>query len=682
MAVKQTECLVDVRRARKYAINTDVINRLDRIDPMKISQTKIIPSDRIKCVHRYNNYIVCGLFTGSLLFVSDNQVKKRITIGDTAIRALASTTNLLVGTDGGEIVVLDPSLRRIRNIKMHNDFIRKIRAYKEYIFTCSDDFTIKKMKDEEIHVLKGHEHFVMDIRVVDDDRILSCSLDATLKLWNYRTNILLMTFKGHTKGINAIDVYKDTFYSVGDDYCLRIWNNNVCRIKEGVSDKNIDHVSVNDDLIVTGAEDGYYKIYKRCGEQLEHSLFIGSRIWDSLIEDNAFYIASDSGLLIYEREDAKVDCYLVDRGLLSITNRVVFLNGKEIGRIAFDVENVTYSSKLMCLQKKNGFHVYSYLGFREKMKGDGRAVVNDDGIFVFEDNAMKVYVDFEQTSRFGVPYDNFRVCDRYIINYGNSGFVIYDFAGVEVSRCAVDVENIFVIAKKIVVSTNCIQMCSIDSTRDMAKKVAMEKIVDTPIERGYVYDNVLYFVSRDKLYYMLDNGFYSMIMYVNDRFLGIQNNNLAFYDKKMVLKPIDPIIAWQCESNKTSLLEGREKECVDYLLKQKEFDLALSLSDAKFPIYLQMNRFKDAFLAAKNRAEYETLGKLLMKKCKFAKAARAFKASGNAEMLFICDFLGKRKFMNENKNDIFMKSVYLRDKNGLKKFLAGTEYERALEKYY
>ncbi|ELQ74025.1 Vesicle coat complex COPI, beta' subunit [Trachipleistophora hominis] len=113
---------------------------------MKISQIKVIPSDRVKCIHKYSNYIVCGLFTGTLLFTADNTVKKQIKICNSAIRALASTTNLLVGTDDGEIVVLDPSLRRIKSIKAHNDFIRKIRTSKEYIFTCSDDFTIKRSK--------------------------------------------------------------------------------------------------------------------------------------------------------------------------------------------------------------------------------------------------------------------------------------------------------------------------------------------------------------------------------------------------------------------------------------------------------------------------------------------------------------------------------------------------------
>ncbi|ELA46227.1 hypothetical protein VCUG_02273 [Vavraia culicis subsp. floridensis] len=649
---------------------------------MKISQSKIIPSDRVKCIHKYSNYIVCGLFTGTLLFTADNIVKKQIKICNSAIRTLASTTNLLVGTDDGEIVVLDPSLRRIKSMKIHNDFIRKIRTSKEYIFTCSDDFTIKKIKDDDISVLKGHEHFVMDIQVIDDERLLSCSLDTTLKLWNYKTNVLLMTFKGHTRGVNAISVYKNTFYSVGDDYCMRIWNNNVCRVKEGISDKNIDHIKVTEELIVTGSEDGYYKIYKRQGEQLEHSVFVGSRVWDSWIEDDAFYVATDSGLLVYDRQDAKINRYLVDRGLLHVKNGSVFLNDKEIGKINFEVECLTYNNKLMCMQMKDGFAVFSYLGFREKMRDSGKAQVLNDRLVVLKDDVMEIYSDLEKATQFKVLYNSYKLYDEFIVNYMSTAFVAYDYSGEVVVKGAANIQDIFIIGNKIVISKEHTDMVDIDDAKRCSDGLSLCKIMDMSVEHGCVYQNVLYFMSNNKLYYLLENGFFSMITCVNTCFLGIQNGNFCFFDKKLVTKPIDEIIAWQCDKNKSKALVGREKECLSYLLKQKEYELALRLFDCNFEIYLQMNKLEDAFKVAKTSTEYKMLGSLFMRQGKFSKATEAFRLGEDDGMLFLCDFLGKRKFMKSGNDDLFIKCMYLRDKEGMKKFLTGSEFEGAFKKYY
>lgn len=649
---------------------------------MKISQQKIIPSDRIKCIHRYNNYIVCGLYTGTLLFIADNMIKKQVKICSSAIRALASTTNLLAGTDDGEIVVLDPSLRRVKSIKVHYDFVRKVRTSKEYIFTCSDDFLIKKIKDDDITVLKGHEHFVMDIQVVDDERLLSCSLDTTLKLWNYKTDVLLMTFKGHTKGINSISVFKNTFYSVGDDFCLRIWNNNACRIKESISSRNIDHVKVTDDLIVTGAEDGYYKIFKRQGEQLEHSVYVGSCIWDSLVEDDAFFVASDSGLLIYGREDAKINRYVVDRGLLTIKGGTAFINEKEVGKIGFEIESVTYNAKAMCLQHKNGHVVYSYLGFRQKMAGDGLAKMCGDKLVVLKNGVATVFSDFERVASFEVPYGNFKVTEKFLVNYESSGFVIYDFTGQVVSKGFVAIKDIFVIGAKIVISNENIGMIGIEDAHKCTGKLVLENAVERTIQRGYVHNDALFFLCNNKIFYLLENGFLSLLICVKNEFLGIQNGSFYFYDKKLTTKEIDPIVGWQCQKNKKDVLAGREKECLGYLLKQKEYDLALKLFDSKFEIYLEMNKLNDAFKVAKNKTEYKILGNLFMKHSRYSRAADAFKLAEDAEMLFICDFLGKRKYMNDGKNDLFLKCLFLRDKPGLRKFLAGSEFEKAFEEFF
>lgn len=588
---------------------------------------------------------------------------------------------MLVGTDDGDIIFYDSSLRRTRSIHVHNDFIRKIRTSHEYIFTCSDDSTIKKIKNDEITILRGHEHFVMDIRVIDDERLLSCSLDMTLKLWNYKTDLVLMTFSGHKKGINAIDVYQNVFYSAGDDQCIRIWQGSTSRVIEKVSEKNIDHLRIGNGLIYTGSEDGYLKIFNLNDESVENSIFVGSRVWDSLSDNNQLYVATDSGLSIYEVEGSQKQAFLTERGLLIKKDSNLYLNDKEIGKITQKFEKISSNSKLLCLQYTDEFAIYSYLGFREKLKDKGQAQLHSNILAVLKNGVMEIYDDLEKIRQFTVRFNYFKLFNKYVVNYFEEGFILYNFDGKEILKENIAIDDIFLFGNKlIVISTqkrDLSQIIIID-----IKNGKQEKVAEMNVKQAHVHDDVFYFMSDSKLFYLLPNMYFSSLLNISEDFLGIFDKNLCFFNEKIIVKEIDSIIEWQKNEKKNTILPGREKECLHYLINQNENDLAIELFDCKFEIFLEMNRLDDAFQHAKDSNDYKILGNLYLKKGKYTKAARAFHIAKDAEMTFICDFLGKGKYMQIDDNDSFAKCLFLKNNDGLKKYFEKTEFENVYNAYH
>lgn len=71
--------------------------------------------------------------------------------------------------------------------------------------------------------------FVSSLAAVDEDRILSGSLDSVLRLWDLQTGQCIRTFQGHIKAINCVCIFTDSkgvlrVVSGGDDKTIRIWD--------------------------------------------------------------------------------------------------------------------------------------------------------------------------------------------------------------------------------------------------------------------------------------------------------------------------------------------------------------------------------------------------------------------------------------------------------------------------
>ena len=75
-----------------------------------------------------------------------------------------------------------------------------------------------------VAVMEGHTHLVWGASLVDG-RVLSWSMDDTLRLWDGQTGALLVVIKGHTDWVSGAQVLPDgRLLSWSNDHTLRLWD--------------------------------------------------------------------------------------------------------------------------------------------------------------------------------------------------------------------------------------------------------------------------------------------------------------------------------------------------------------------------------------------------------------------------------------------------------------------------
>lgn len=117
------------------------------------------------------------------------------------------------------------------------------------------------------NVFTGHSEAVLCMIQLNDGRIASCSIDKTIKIWNYKKKsekpeVILI---GHTAAIFCILQLKDgRLLSSSGDKTLRFWD-----LSKGICEQVLEipkevecMIQLKDGNLVTGGYDGKIRIYK------------------------------------------------------------------------------------------------------------------------------------------------------------------------------------------------------------------------------------------------------------------------------------------------------------------------------------------------------------------------------------------------------------------------------------
>ncbi len=93
--------------------------------------------------------------------------------------------------------------------------------------------------------------------------LLTCSLDATIKLWDIKTATCLRTMYGHVEGV--WDIAADTFRIVsgGHDKLIKIWDiaSGKCMFTMGGHNEAVLSVEISDSCVASGSDDGTVRLY-------------------------------------------------------------------------------------------------------------------------------------------------------------------------------------------------------------------------------------------------------------------------------------------------------------------------------------------------------------------------------------------------------------------------------------
>eukprot|EP00747_Dinoflagellata_sp_TGD_P033241 gnl/TRDRNA2_/TRDRNA2_136489_c0_seq1.p1 gnl/TRDRNA2_/TRDRNA2_136489_c0~~gnl/TRDRNA2_/TRDRNA2_136489_c0_seq1.p1 ORF type:complete len:595 (-),score=107.05 gnl/TRDRNA2_/TRDRNA2_136489_c0_seq1:44-1828(-) len=113
--------------------------------------------------------------------------------------------------------------------------------------------------------LEGHEGSVLGITALGTDRVVSCSLDATLKMWHVPTGELLGTFVGHQSSVLAVAVIDgDRIISGSEGGSIKVWNSSSFQCLatlEGHTAAVCSVAAVPGERAISGGADGSVRIW-------------------------------------------------------------------------------------------------------------------------------------------------------------------------------------------------------------------------------------------------------------------------------------------------------------------------------------------------------------------------------------------------------------------------------------
>ncbi|KAI9480565.1 MAG: WD40-repeat-containing domain protein [Benjaminiella poitrasii] len=111
--------------------------------------------------------------------------------------------------------------------------------------------------------LIGHQDSVLCVRMVTNNRILSCSKDRSLRLWDRNTGECIRDYTGHRAAVNALQWKGDRVVSGSGDRTIKVWNleTGECLQTLAAHTRGVACVEFDGNRIVSGSSDQTIKVW-------------------------------------------------------------------------------------------------------------------------------------------------------------------------------------------------------------------------------------------------------------------------------------------------------------------------------------------------------------------------------------------------------------------------------------
>jgi tetratricopeptide (TPR) repeat protein len=130
------------------------------------------------------------------------------------------------------------------------------------------------------HTLRGHSHIIYAVIELMDGRIVSCSEDKTIKIWNLTDYSCEQTLTGHKRGVYSLVTLPDGRIASGSgDKTIKIWNigSSTCeKTLRGHGDSIVALILLADGRLASGSDDSSIKIWNLQNYSCERTLSFSS----------------------------------------------------------------------------------------------------------------------------------------------------------------------------------------------------------------------------------------------------------------------------------------------------------------------------------------------------------------------------------------------------------------------
>ncbi|CAD5120477.1 unnamed protein product [Dimorphilus gyrociliatus] len=162
------------------------------------------------------------------------------------------------------LVLVDDNLLWKEKCEEDGVLIRQTPSFKKlYLEQLNIEHNWKTMPTDDPLVLKGHDDHVITCLEYSGDRIVSGSDDNTLKVWNSKTGMCVLTLQGHTGGVWCSQIMDNKLISGSTDRTLRVWDieTGECLHTLYGHSSTVRCLHWHDELVVSGSRDATLRIW-------------------------------------------------------------------------------------------------------------------------------------------------------------------------------------------------------------------------------------------------------------------------------------------------------------------------------------------------------------------------------------------------------------------------------------
>lgn len=194
-----------------------------------------------------------------------------------------NSNQIAVGHKKGFITILNFNNNALKKVNTMNcsytSAVSCIEALEDNLIASSEEknsqITVWSSTNYNIiSKLNGHKGRVTCIKRFKTNQIISCSIDGSIKIWDYEVGKCLETLEGHNNRVFSIDVCNDLIVSGSDD-AIKLWdlnninNDNKCIYTFTNYTSIISSIIfIDNDYIISGSSDSTLRLWnlntKKC----------------------------------------------------------------------------------------------------------------------------------------------------------------------------------------------------------------------------------------------------------------------------------------------------------------------------------------------------------------------------------------------------------------------------------